>query len=250
MIYWNNRTIELQTKMLDRKFKLLTSYRSAKSILILMIFIVVSWSLNAQDKADETLPVELVYFYAEVYEDSILLKFGTATEVSNYGFEIHRAQNNLNFETIGFVDGNGNSNSPKDYTFADSLVERSGIVYYRLKQIDFNGTFDYSDTISVNFVSAVKLENTSIPAKFELSQNYPNPFNSTTNFQINIAQMSDITLELFDINGQKMKTLFSGELYPGTYSYKLNMDDFSSGTYIIKFYSKDYSLIKKISLLK
>ena len=74
----------------------------------------------------------------DVFEDSVLLKFGTATEVSNYGFEIQRAQNNLNFQIIGFVEGNGNSNSPKHYTFSDSLVEMTGIVYYRLKQIDFD----------------------------------------------------------------------------------------------------------------
>ena len=244
-IYWN-----IRKKMFENEFKLLTSCGIANSVMMVMILVIVPWSLNAQDKTDKTLPVELVYFYAEVYEDSILLKFGTATEVSNYGFEIQRAQNNLNFEMIGFVDGNGNSNSPKDYTFADSLVEMSGIVYYRLKQIDFNGTFDYSDTVSVNLVSDVNLENSSIPNWFELSQNYPNPFNSSTNFQINVAKMSEITMELFDSNGQKIKTLFSGELYPGTYSYQLNMNDFSSGTYLIKFLSNNYSTIKKILLLK
>ncbi len=244
-IYW-----DVRKKMFENEFKLLTSCGVANSVMMVMILIILPWSLNAQDKTDETLPVELVYFYAEVYEDSILLKFGTATETNNLGFEIQRAQNNFNFEGIGFVDGWGVSFSPKDYTFADSLVEMSGIVYYRLKQIDFNGSIDYSDTVSVNFVSGVTLENSLIPVKFELSQNYPNPFNSTTNFQINVAKMSKITMELFDCNGQKIKTLFSGELYPGTYSYKLNMNDFSSGTYLMKFLSNDYSLIKKILLLK
>lgn len=217
---------------------------------LILALLVLLLPLNAKCKVDTTLPVELVYFFAEVYEDSVLLKFGTATEVSNYGFEIQRAQNGLSFEVIGFVDGNGNSNSPKDYTFADSLVDRSGLVYYRLKQIDFNGTSEYSDTISVNFVSNIKLENNSIPDKFDLFQNFPNPFNSMTNFQFNIPQISDFTFELFDINGQKIKTLFIGELYPGNYSYQLNMDDFSSGIYLVKFYSKDYSSIKKILLLK
>ena len=217
---------------------------------LILALLVLLLPLNAKCKVDTTLPVELVYFFAEVYEDSVLLKFGTATEVSNYGFEIQRAQNGLSFEVIGFVDGNGNSNSPKDYTFADSLVDRSGLVYYRLKQIDFNGTSEYSDTISVNFVSNIKLENNSIPDKFDLFQNFPNPFNSMTNFQFNIPQIYDFTFELFDINGQKIKTLFIGELYPGNYSYQLNMDDFSSGIYLVKFYSKDYSSIKKILLLK
>ena len=182
--------LELQIKIMLSKFRKLTNSRTVGSFMLLVIFIFSLFSLNAQEKRSKTLPVELVYFYAEVYPDSVLLKFGTATEVSNYGFEIQRAQNNFDFVVIGFVDGNGNSNSPKDYTFADSLVERSGIVYYRLKQIDFNGTFDYSDTISVNFISNIQLENSSIPSNFEISENYPNPFNSTTKFEFKIQRLS------------------------------------------------------------
>lgn len=242
--------LELQIKIMLSKFRKLTNSRTVGSFMLLVIFIFSLFSLNAQEKRSKTLPVELVYFYAEVYPDSVLLKFGTATEVSNYGFEIQRAQNNFDFVVIGFVDGNGNSNSPKDYTFADSLVERSGIVYYRLKQIDFNGTFDYSDTISVNFISNIQLENSSIPSNFEISENYPNPFNSTTKFEFKIQRLSYISLELFDINGCKIKTLLEGELFPGTYSYQLDMDNFSSGMYLVKFYSKNYSSIKKILLLK
>jgi hypothetical protein len=250
MKYSNSRKLELKSKSMDQNYMMIISDGFSKIILISLIYISIQFSLNAQNRVFETLPVELVYFYAEVYPDSVLLKFGTATEVSNYGFEVQRAQNNFNFEVIGFVDGNGNSNSPKDYTFTDSLVEMSGIIYYRLKQIDFNGSFDFSDTVTVNFVSDVKLENSSIPDKFDLSQNYPNPFNSTTKFQFNIKQLSHINLELFDINGQKMRTLLDGELYPGTYSYQLFMDDFSSGIYLVKFYSINYLSIKKILLLK
>ena len=199
----------------------------------------------------QTLPVELIYFYALSQSNGIYLKWGTATEINNFGFEIERAYSlPTGWETIDFVLGGGTSNVPIDYEYLDSLVNMTGMIYYRLKQIDIVGGFEYSDTIAVDFVNSVEIMDDVIPSEFDVIQNYPNPFNSTTNFQINVAKMSEITMELFDSNGQKIKTLFRGELYPGTYSYKLNMNDFSSGTYLMKFLSNDYSLIKKILLLK
>ena len=203
------------------------------------------------NKPSQTLPVELIYFYAISQSNGIFLKWGTATEVNNFGFEIERAYNlPTGWETIDFVLGGGTSNVPIDYEYLDSLANMTGMIYYRLKQIDIIGGFEYSDTVFVSFINSVELMNNVIPQISNLSQNYPNPFNSTTNFQINVAKMSEITMELFDSNGQKIKTLFRGELYPGTYSYQLNMNDFSSGTYLIKFLFNDYSLIKKVLLLK
>ena len=199
----------------------------------------------------QTLPVELIYFYALSQSNGIYLKWGTATEINNFGFEIERAYSlPTGWETIDFVLGGGTSNVPIDYEYLDSLVNMTGMIYYRLKQIDIVGGFEYSDTVFVSFINSVELINNVILQISDLSQNYPNPFNSTTNFQINVSKMSEITMELFDSNGQKIRTLFSGELYPGTYSYQLNMNDFSSGTYLMKFLSNDYSLIKKILLLK
>lgn len=215
-----------------------------------MILIMFQWSLNAQDKVNQTLPVELVYFYAEVYPDSILLKFGTATEVSNYGFEIHRAQNNLNFEVIGFVDGNGNSNSPKDYYYSDSTVIRSGIVYYRLRQIDFNGAFEFSDTISVDFFSGIILDDSEIPAQLSVSNNYPNPFNSDTKINFELPTQQDLKIILFDIQGKLIKEIFSRNFYPGTYQLTLDFSNHPSGVYFVRFEMKNNLITKQLILIK
>ena len=108
-----------------------------------------------------------------------MLNWETATELNNYGFEVERlvlSAERQAWDKIGFVNGNGNSNSPKDYSFVDDKVS-AGKYSYRLKQIDNDGQFEYSKTINVDF-NGVK--------KFELSQNYPNPFNPTTTIRFNL----------------------------------------------------------------
>ena len=219
---------------------------------ILLIFLLYGLlvTLNAQYKKDRTLPVELVYFYADVFEDSVLLKFGTATEVSNYGFEIHRAQNNLNFELIGFVEGNGNSNSPKHYTFADSLVEMTGIIYYRLKQIDFDGTSAYSDTVVVDFLSSITLESSNIPSQFSVSNNYPNPFNPVTHINFELPYLQFLKINMFDITGKLVKEIASQEFLPGIYQLYLDFSSYSSGIYFVRFESQKNVVTKNIAFVK
>ncbi len=130
-------------------------------------------TFNGLGYFNDPLPVELTSFSAATIGSTIKLNWQTATEVNNYGFEVERralSAERQAWEKIGFVNGNGNSNSPKDYSFVDDKVS-SGKYSYRLKQIDNDGQFEYSKTINVDF-NGVK--------KFELSQNYPNPFNPTT----------------------------------------------------------------------
>ncbi len=206
--------------------------------------------LNAQNDKDRTLPVELVYFYADVFEDSVLLKFGTATEVSNYGFEIQRAQNNLNFELVGFVEGNGNSNSPKHYTFADSLVEMTGIIYYRLKQIDFDGTSAYSDTVVVNFASSIILESSNVPSQFNVSNNYPNPFNPATRINFELPFLQILKIELFDVRGKLVKEIASQEFFPGIYQLYLDFSSYSSGIYFVRFESQKNVVTRSLTFVK
>lgn len=221
----------------------------SKIFLILILYGVLS-TLNAQYNKDRTLPVELVYFFAESYEDSILLKFGTATEVSNYGFEIQRAQNNFIFNIIGFVEGNGNSNSPKHYTFADSLVEMTGIIYYRLKQIDFDGTSAYSDTVTVDFLSSITLESSNIPSQFSISNNYPNPFNPATKINFELPFQQALKINLFDVRGKLVKEIASQEFLPGIYQLYLDFSLYSSGIYFVRFESQNNVVTKRMTFVK
>ncbi len=135
--------------------------------------------------SDNPLPVELSSFAAKVLNSGVVeLIWRTETEVNNYGFDIERAKVNPNseirnqqFSKIGFVQGNGNSNSPKDYFFIDENVN-DGKFSYRLKQIDTDGNFEYSKTIEIDLGST---------EEFELNQNYPNPFNPVTTISLFIT---------------------------------------------------------------
>jgi hypothetical protein len=198
----------------------------------------------------EVLPVELVYFFPTVLDSGVMLFFGTATEVENYGFDVQRAYSNKIFTSIGFVDGNGNSNSPKNYSFLDSTVIKAGTVYYRLEQIDFNGTSEYSDTISVDFLSSIILENPGTPQGFLISDNFPNPFNPSTKINFSFPFMQLVTISLYDINGKLVKELASGEFLPGSYSLSIDFSNYSSGIYFVRFQSNNFLITRRLVYLK
>ena len=153
---------------------------------------------------DSPLPVELTSFIASAKDDNILLKWTTATEVNNYGFEIERSQKSkVNSQTewkkIGFVDGHGNSNSPKEYSYLDEWINY-GSFYYRLKQIDTDGQFEYSNIIEVDAGN--------IPDGFVLEQNYPNPFNPITTIKFALAETQSAKLIIYDVLGNEVADTF------------------------------------------
>ncbi len=232
-----------------------------KSLLyLIMSFLCVNISmLNAGDKSkinsylksdDRVLPVELVYFYATVIPNGVQLNFGTATETNNYGFDVERSDSIFSFSAIGFVEGNGNSNSPKHYIYIDTLVEMTGKVYYRLKQIDFVGTFEYSDTVLVDFISKVETVDNNIPEMFYMSNAYPNPFNHQTKIEFKIPQSSEIKLEVFSLSGERLKIIDNGYLSAGSYSSSIDFEEFGSGTYLLRLSANNFSSTKKVILLK
>jgi len=191
-----------------------------------------------------TTPVELISFTAHRIGENIVLNWQTATEVNNYGFEVERysltATPVKTWKKIGFIEGHGNSNSPNEYSFvdADKLI---GNVQYRLKQLDFNGCFEYSGIAEVEIIEATE---------FKLSQNYPNPFNPTTVIEFSIPCSGQTTLEVYNVLGQKVKTLVNKELKAGSYSYQFDANSVTSGIYFYKLQSNAYSQIKKMILLK
>ncbi len=193
-------------------------------------------------------PVELTSFTTNVSGSNIQLNWQTATEINNYGFEIQRATENYDWQKIGFVEGAGNSNSPEEYSFSDKLV-KSGKYYYRLKQIDLNGSYKYSNTVEV-IIGA--------PEKFELSQNYPNPFNPTTNITYVIARSEatrqshelSVKLTVYDILGRKVATLVNKKQAPGNYSVQFDASKLSSGIYFYTLRAGEFTDTKKMILMK
>jgi hypothetical protein len=207
--------------------------------------------------SDNALPVELSSFSAILLDGSVKLVWRTETEVSNYGFEIERLQD-YNIEKLqdwtklGFVQGHGNSNSPKDYSFTDDLTLTPALtrtLYYRLKQIDTDGQFEYSKVIEIDLGS---------PAKFELSQNYPNPFNPTTKIEYQLPFESNVNIELYNITGERVDVLVNQEQAAGYYTVEVNSTKYSlsSGVYIYRMTAvstkdlKSYTQLKKMVLLK
>jgi hypothetical protein len=188
-----------------------------------------------------SLPVELTSFTALVVSSSVKLNWKTATETNNYGFEILRqAQDDKDWEKIGFVNGNGNSNSPKSYSFKDEYVS-VGKYSYRLKQIDNDGQFEYSKTLEVTFLK---------PTEFQLDQNYPNPFNPVTTIRFNLPESGNVKLTLFNLLGQELKTIVNDFGESGEHTVNVDGSDLNSGVYLYKIESGSYTKTRKMTLIK
>ena len=188
----------------------------------------------------DVLPVELSSFTVEANENNIKLSWTTATEVNNAGFDIERSVDGSKWVKEGFIAGSGNSVSPKSYSFIDNNPVGGTKLSYRLKQIDKNGSYTYSNEVAVDFH----------PNKFELCQNYPNPFNPTTKIKYHIYKESRVEIKVYNILGSEVMTLINENKEPGTYEVELNAGNLSSGTYIYRIIAGDFVDAKKMILLK
>jgi len=167
-------------------------------------------------------PVELSAFEASATTNGVDLSWTTATEINNRGFEIQRSSNNQNFSTIGFVKGNGTSTERRTYSYFDNNTV-SGTYYYRLKQLDYDGSYEYSTAVLVEV---------SGPAEFSLSQNYPNPFNPSTTLQFAIPENAHVTIKVYDMLGKEITTAVNGMYNAGTHKEIFNASNLSSGNYV------------------
>jgi len=199
--------------------------------------------INIANALNIGLPIELSSFTANYNKDKIVLEWETKTEVNNYGFDVERSFSSLGtrWETIGFVEGNGNSNSPKYYNFTDNNIVKTGAYNYRLKQIDNDGTYKYSNIVYVNVSS---------PDNYYLSQNYPNPFNPTTTISWQSPEGSRQTLKLFDILGNEVSTLVDEYRPAGNYEITFIANRLPSGMYFYQLKSGTHTETKKMILLK
>ena len=186
------------------------------------------------------MPVQLFAFKGTLNNNEIDLHWQTATEVNNYGFEVQRSADKISWSDIGFVPGNGNSNSPKYYSFIDNSVP-VGINFYRLKQEDTDGKFEYSNVLEFNCV---------ISTKVELSQNYPNPYNPVSTIEYSIPSNSMVSLKVYDILGREVATLVNEMQNAGKHSVNFNGSNLASGIYFYVLSTDKIVLSKKMNLLK
>jgi hypothetical protein len=187
------------------------------------------------------LPVELSSFAAKMHnEDQVKLNWTTQTEVNNYGFDVERQTKNGRWEKVGFVNGNGNSNSPKEYSYIDKSLIGGSKFLYRLKQVDNDGQFEYSDVVEVELV----------PNEYSLSQNYPNPFNPSTKIRYQLPNESKVVIKVFNILGSEVMELLNEQKQAGIYEAEFNASSLASGTYFYKISAGNFVQTKKMILLK
>jgi hypothetical protein len=186
------------------------------------------------------IPVELTSFTAIDENGQVKLNWTTATELNNQMFEIERRSSEGEYITIGYVDGNGTTTEPQEYTFIDNS-SLTGTFFYRLKQIDFGGRYEYSDEIEVEVTG---------PLAFELGQNYPNPFNPTTSINYSIPESGFVTLDVYNLLGEKVGTLVNGVQEAGRYEINFDASNLASGVYVYSLRSGSFNLVKKMLLMK
>ncbi|MHC1736562.1 MAG: T9SS type A sorting domain-containing protein [Ignavibacteriaceae bacterium] len=206
----------------------------------------------SNDIVNAPLPVELTSFTAKFIGGKVNLNWATATEVNNYGFEVERSLKTEDgsqmseWEKIGFVPGHGNSNSVKEYSFADDF-NHSAIqsfnhpIRYRLKQIDNDGTFAFSKEVEVL---------NSKPSTCQLSQNFPNPFNPSTVISYQLPVSAQVSLKVYDVLGNEVASLVNLQQEAGSYNVTLDASTLASGTYIYRLIAGDYVAVKKMAVLK
>jgi hypothetical protein len=193
--------------------------------------------------ASNQLPVELTEFTGRKSEQGVELAWRTASELNNSGFEVQRRSENRGASTewhaLGFVRGNGTTTEAQSYSFLDRTA--TGKVQYRLKQVDFDGQFEYSNIIEVD---------AGAPKVFALEQNYPNPFNPTTVISYQLPVAGNVSLKVYDVLGKEVMTLVNGRQEAGAYNLNFNASNLSSGVYFYRLQSGNFVSTKKMMLVK
>lgn len=202
-------------------------------------------SLNNPITVSGVVPVELTSFSAVGTRDGVQLNWQTATEINNQRFEIERSNDSQNFTLVGFVNGRGTTTEKSSYSFIDKGINE-GKYFYRLKQVDYNGAYEYSQVIEVEF---------SVPQEFVLAQNYPNPFNPTTTLSFGLPVESNITLSVYNSLGELVRVVAQGTLQAGTHNMNFDAVDLPSGIYLYTLNAKgtdgvEFTQTAKMLLLK
>jgi pectate lyase len=187
------------------------------------------------------IPVELNSFKAFAMGNEVHIEWTTGSEVNNNGWDIELKKQNLNWKKIGFVEGIGNSAVSNVYTFTDNNIKENGKYYYRIKQLDFDGSFSYSNEVEVDINRA---------AAFDLAQNYPNPFNPATVINYQIPNKEKVSLIVYDVLGNQVKVLVDEIKDAGSYQVNFDAGILATGVYMYRLKSGNLFISKKMLLIK
>jgi hypothetical protein len=190
----------------------------------------------------QPVPVELISFSTYVSGKTIRLNWSTATETNNSHFDIQRKFDATEWKTIGSIKGNGTTTQIQHYSFSDDLRNSSSRkIFYRLKQVDLDGSFSYSNEINID---------NNISSSFELEQNYPNPFNPSTKIRFNIPMIEKVKIEVFNAAGNKVATLLNGLKEAGSHEVQFVAENLASGVYFYKLSVGNLIQTKKMLLIR
>ncbi|MBN1464531.1 T9SS type A sorting domain-containing protein, partial [candidate division KSB1 bacterium] len=195
---------------------------------------------------EDTTPVELASFVVQYAPNSVsralLLKWQTASETNNLGFDVERSiGNDSNWKKIGFLEGHGTTTEAKFYEFIDEEATTEGVYFYRLKQNDTNGAFEYSGTVQFS-VSA--------PSEYGLAQNYPNPFNPSTQIVFQLKEDVQVNLSVYDLLGRQVATVVDQQMKAGTHKVTFDAADLSAGLYFYSLRAGSFHEMKKMTLIR
>jgi len=191
------------------------------------------------DEYPNWIPVELVSFKADFNNNKVILSWQTATELNSSHFVIER-KSNSEWDVIGQVNSAGNSTQIIDYSFVDENVS-STTLYYRLKQVDLDGSYSYSKEVEVN---------TLVPSVFALNQNYPNPFNPITRISYSVPFDSKVTISVYSLTGELVAELVNQDVSAGSHQVDFDGSSLASGVYMYRMQAGTFNASKKLILLK
>jgi len=232
------------------KSKNIGIFESLRFVFFTLLFFFLNSTIFSEDRKNKIEFIGLSMFSAEYTSGEVLLAWETITEVNIYGYEVVRGDSLNNWQTLGFIPGSGNSNSLKSYSFIDSEPQIHDCMYF-LKQINADGYYSYSDTISASITTGVVDD---ILNNFELFQNYPNPFNPTTEIAYSLPKGSNVTLKIYNAIGQEVAVLINERQEAGMFTVTFNASSASgglpSGIYFYSIRTAENASVKKMMLLK
>jgi hypothetical protein len=196
------------------------------------------------------LPIQMTSFHAEIVASNMVeLKWATVSETNNFGFYVQRrAVTSQYFIELpsSFVPGHGTTIAAQEYCFTDSAVT-PGIWFYRIKQVDLDGSIHLSDPIQANVIASVQDR---VPLAFTLSQNYPNPFNPSTNIRYGLPTKSHVSLYVYNTLGQQVATLVNENQEAGYHDVRLDGNNLASGVYFYRLQTENFLQTRKLILLR